>query len=144
MVLELSTELGNRARERLSSESHESIIWLTTVAKDGSPFPKPVWFWWDGEAILVYSQPNALALKHLARSPRASVNFDVAAGAGPGRVIAMTGAAVCSDAAEDGHSAGFLAKYASELPALLAEYGEDFSALYTVLIRIVPDRIMGH
>jgi len=137
LTIDQATEFGKRAVERLRDES---IIWLTTVAKDGSPFPKPVWFFWDGETVWIYSQPGALAVKHMARSPRVSLNFD--GGQGPGGVIALTGTAEC--AAVEGHNAAFLAKYAEKLPALTAQYGEDFPVLYTVLIRVVPDRIMGH
>ncbi len=131
--------LGQRALERLQRETN---IWLTTVSKDGTPFPKPVWFWWDDEAILIYSQPNALAVKHLGRGPRVSVNFDRAGG--PGGVLAMTGSTTCLEIDPGKQEAAFLAKYAAMLPTLRANYGEDFAALYTVLIRVVPDRLMGH
>jgi PPOX class probable F420-dependent enzyme len=139
LIIDESSEFGARVLRRLEDET---IVWLTTVAKDGSPFPKPVWFIWNGEAALIYSQPNALAVKHIGRSPRVSLNFNTASGAGG--MISLTGAATVSDAREGGHSAAFLAKYADQIPVLREHYGEDFTTLYTVLIRVDPDRIMGH
>ena len=35
----------------------EPIIWLATSRTD-RPHAVPVWFWWDGESILVYSLPG--------------------------------------------------------------------------------------
>ena len=35
----------------------EPIIWLTTVRPDGRPHTVPVWFLWDGETFLIFSQP---------------------------------------------------------------------------------------
>ena len=135
--LDWTSDLGRSAQRRLRNES---LIWLTTVAKDGSPFPKPVWFLWDGEAISIYSQPSALAVRHIAHSPRVSLNLD--AGQGSGGVIAFTGAAACTKV--ERHDDAFTAKYADKIPALRRAYGDDFDVLYTVLIRIVPDRLMGH
>lgn len=139
LTIDASSEFGRRALERLQNET---IVWLTTVSKDGSPFPKPVWFWWDREAVLIYSQPNALAVKHIGRSPRVSLNFGGTGGAGG--VIAMTGTATCSDVLAGGQNEAFLAKYADQLPVLQQNNGGDFTALCTVLIRVDPDRIMGH
>ena len=50
-----STEIGARAERRLREEE---IAWLTTVRADGQPQSVPVWFLWDGDAFLIYSQPG--------------------------------------------------------------------------------------
>ena len=42
------------------------MIWLTTVRPDGRPEPSPVWFLWDGETFLIYSQ----------NSSKVALNFD--------------------------------------------------------------------
>jgi PPOX class probable F420-dependent enzyme len=139
LIIDKTSIFGARALQRLQDET---LVWLTTVAKDGTPFPKPVWFFWDGETVLIYSQPNALAVKHTGRSPRVSLNFNTASGAGG--MISLTGAATVSEALANGHSEAFLAKYADQIPVLREHYGEDFTTLYTVLIRVNPDRLMGH
>ena len=70
MVIDPGTEKGGRADARLRDEL---VVWLITVSADGSPVPTPVWFWWDGETVLVYSQRDKPKLRHIAANPRVSV-----------------------------------------------------------------------
>ena len=69
-MLDFSTDLGKRIGKQLESEH---TIWLTTVGSDNTPQPRPVWFVWDGETLLVYSEPNTHKLRHIERSPRVAV-----------------------------------------------------------------------
>ena len=39
----------------------------------GRPVPTPVWFWWDGETILVYSQRDKPKLRHIVANPRVAI-----------------------------------------------------------------------
>ena len=48
---------------------HEPIVWLSTVRPDGSPHLVPIWFWWDGEALLVFSKPGAQKVRNLRAKP---------------------------------------------------------------------------
>jgi PPOX class probable F420-dependent enzyme len=34
------------------------VIWIVTAGKDGRPHAVPVWFWWDGKALLIYAVPG--------------------------------------------------------------------------------------
>ena len=70
MVIDPRTEKGARADARLRDEL---VVWLITVSADGSPVPTPVWFWWDGETVLVYSQREKPKLRHIAANPRVSL-----------------------------------------------------------------------
>ena len=70
MVIDPGTEKGARADARLRDEL---VVWLITVSADGSPVPTPVWFWWDGETVLVYSQREKPKLRHIAANPRVSL-----------------------------------------------------------------------
>jgi nitroimidazol reductase NimA-like FMN-containing flavoprotein (pyridoxamine 5'-phosphate oxidase superfamily) len=54
-MLDVTTEWGQHAERRLRSDI---IAWLTTVGSDGRPYTVPVWFLWDGETILLFSQPQ--------------------------------------------------------------------------------------
>jgi hypothetical protein len=45
-MLDLTTDFGKRAAERLAKEK---VIWLTTVGVDGAPQPNPVWFVWESD-----------------------------------------------------------------------------------------------
>jgi predicted pyridoxine 5'-phosphate oxidase superfamily flavin-nucleotide-binding protein len=49
-MLDNTTETGASTEERLREEK---IAWLTTVRADGQPQSVPVWFLWDGEALLI-------------------------------------------------------------------------------------------
>ncbi len=53
--IDFSSELGKRALERLQ---REQVIWLSTVNAKGMPQPSPVWFLWQDETFIIYSQPS--------------------------------------------------------------------------------------
>src|SRR5215216_4416920 len=54
----------------------EQIAWMTTVRSDGQPQTVPVWFLWDDEGFLIYSQPNRQKLRNIARNPRVGLNLN--------------------------------------------------------------------
>jgi PPOX class probable F420-dependent enzyme len=54
----------------------EPIIWLTTVRPDGRPHTVPVWFLWDGETFLIFSQPGNLKIRNLQRNPHVTLAID--------------------------------------------------------------------
>jgi PPOX class probable F420-dependent enzyme len=72
-VLDTTTEAGGRVERRLREEQ---IIWMTTVRSDGQPQSVPVWFFWDGEKFLVYSQPGRQKLRNIERNPRVDLNLN--------------------------------------------------------------------
>ena len=47
----------------------EPVVWLSTVRPDGQPHLVPTWFWWDGEALLVFSKPDARKVRNLRANP---------------------------------------------------------------------------
>ncbi|MCC6178117.1 MAG: TIGR03667 family PPOX class F420-dependent oxidoreductase [Chloroflexi bacterium] len=139
MQIDTSTEFGARVARRLATEK---VAWLTTVGLDGTPQPSPVWFLWDGEHILIFSQENMPKLRNIAANPRVSFTFD--GDTRGGDVIVLTGtAAVAADAPP-----------ANEIPAYLEKYGqaivglglrdEQFARGYSVPIRVTPTKLRGH
>ena len=48
-------KLKPQVEERLGATD---LIWLTTVTPEGEPQPSLVWFWWDGDTFLIYSQAD--------------------------------------------------------------------------------------
>jgi PPOX class probable F420-dependent enzyme len=64
MSLIPDNDFGARVRTRLKDEL---ILWLTTVGKDGTPQPNPVWFLWepDTESLLVYNRTDAVRLRQV-------------------------------------------------------------------------------
>lgn len=116
----------------------ESVLWLTATTPDGRPHIVPVWFLWDGEAILVFSKPHAVKVAALRHEPRA--------------MLALGDA-------EDDFNVGLIEARAELLdapvpvpPAFLAKYGDRmprgqldparFAATYTQAIRLVPTRFL--
>jgi Pyridoxamine 5'-phosphate oxidase len=68
-----TTPFGERVHRRLREET---VIWLSTVARDGTPEPNPVWFLWDGDTFLVYSVAGAHRLRHLRSRPQVALHLD--------------------------------------------------------------------
>ena len=61
-----STLAATRIRRFLEAEP---IVWVSTVRPDGTPHLIPIWFWWDGEALLVFSKPDAQKVRNLRANP---------------------------------------------------------------------------
>jgi PPOX class probable F420-dependent enzyme len=135
-VLDLDSPAGARADRRLRTEQ---ILWLTTVRADGQPQSSPVWFLWDGEAFLVFSQPDAQKLRNLAGNPRVAVHLE-SEGTGD-EVLTVDGtAAVDPDAPPSNRIEEYQVKYREGIRAMGStpdELARDFS----VAIRIRPTRV---
>ena len=115
----------------------EPVGWLSTVRPDGAPHLVPIWFWWDGEAMLVFSKPNAQKVRNLRTNPMvmlalgdAEDDFDV--GLIEGR------AEVLEEPTRDVLPAAHLAKYAGQLASIGLSAAE-YAATYSQVIRIVPE-----
>ena len=72
-MLDVTTEWGQHAEQRLSSNI---IGWLTTVGLDGRPYTVPVWFLWDGNAVLIFSQPQKQKIRNLRKNARVTLALD--------------------------------------------------------------------
>ena len=131
MVIDPATDKGARVDARLRDEL---VAWLVTVAADGTPVPTPVWFWWDGETILVYSQPAKPKLRHIATNPRVAVALRTDE---IGDLLAViTGEAAVDEGAPPADQLPeYLEKYRASIARLGSEPGQ-FAAEYRVPIRI--------
>jgi PPOX class probable F420-dependent enzyme len=78
-MLDFNSPLGQVIERRLCQEQ---VIWLTTVDAHLTPQPRPVWFHWDGETVLIFSQADAAKVRHVSRNPRVALNFNTNAGGG--------------------------------------------------------------
>ena len=83
-MLELNSEVRARVEQRLREEV---IIWFTTVTPRGAPVSNPVWFYWDGEDILVFSQPGSHRVHNLQGNPKVSLNLQGVDGLGSNVVV---------------------------------------------------------
>ncbi len=137
-MLDFNTELGERVAQRLRDEQ---VIWLTTVSADGTPYPRPVWFLWDGEGILIFSQPEAGKVRQLAHNPHVALNFN--SDAGGGDVAVLIGEA---QILKQPPAANLLKAYIEKYRQGIQEIGltpESMQQKYSVPLRITPARMYG-
>jgi PPOX class probable F420-dependent enzyme len=138
-MIDLTTEFGRTVEKHLK---FEYVIWLTTVDSHLTPQPRPVWFLWEYDTILIFSQPNAYKIKHIKQHPRVALHFNTD-DTGDKHVIVMTGDALIDPNGVTANQVpAYLEKYKTGIEALNMT-PEAFNAEYTVLIRITPSELRG-
>ena len=135
-MLDPSKPAHARAELRLRSEQ---IAWLTTVRADGQAQSSPVWFLWDGQTFLLYSQPGAQKVRNLAANPKVALHLGDD-GAGDDIVTVEGTASIEPGTPRADRVAGYLAKYRSAVEALGSEPGP-FARTYSTAIRVRPSRV---
>jgi PPOX class probable F420-dependent enzyme len=130
----MAFELTEQMQEHLVSDQ---IAWLTTVTSAGRPAPRPVWFLWDGSAIIVYSQPGAAKLRHIAANDQVSLHFNSTPAGGD--VVVISGRAeVVPGAPLPSADPGVMDKYAAAIRAM--GHAQEWYDSYRTAIRVTPDR----
>lgn len=127
----VTTETERRLQE-------EEIAWLTTVRADGQPQSVPVWFLWDVEGFLIYSQPGRQKLRNISKNSRVDLNLN--SNAHGGDVVRLEGIA---DVVEDAPPATEVPEYVEKYRDAIARIGFDpdgFARAYSVAIRVMPAR----
>ena len=138
-LIDTSTDWG-RSAERLLRTAE--VAWLTTLRADRSPWPNPVWFVWDGETFLVYSRPESLKLRHIARDPRVALNLN--GGGWDLDIVVVSGTArVAPEEPPVDQASAYLEKYSSAIERLGMTVSE-YTAAFSVPIRITPTGARGH
>jgi PPOX class probable F420-dependent enzyme len=128
------------ARRVLPMLAEERVVWLSTVRPDGTPHLVPTWFLWDGEALLVWSRPNAVKVRNLRANPRLMVAVgDPHADFNVGLIEA---AAELGDPAAAAIPDAFFAKYAADLAASGIDV-RSFRETYTQSVRVMPTRFVA-
>jgi PPOX class probable F420-dependent enzyme len=118
----------------------EPIIWLSTVRPDGRPHLVPVWFLWDGAAILIFSKPAAQKVRNLRHSPHAMLALDTA---DEGEDVALLEGR--AELLGDDAPQSTLPAYAEKYAALMARIGitaESMATEYTQAIRVTVERLV--
>jgi PPOX class probable F420-dependent enzyme len=110
------------------------------VRPDGRPHLVPIWFWWDGDSILIATKPHARKVVNLRRRPDcmvalgdATANFDVALIEARAELLETSTGALLD--------AGLFGKYRDRM----ADAGltrATFDAIYSQVIRITPTRCL--
>ena len=137
-MIDFTTPLGMRAAQRLNSDF---FVWLTSVSPSGVPQPRPVWFIWEDDAFLIYSQPHARKLEHIARNPNVTLHFDAGAKGLDVQVFVAT-AEIVSDPVLVDQVKAYVEKYGQEIQSMGASV-EQFAAGYSVALRVKPSRLRG-
>lgn len=137
-VIDPQTALGHRATQWLMDRE---LVWLTTVSPAGAPHPTPMWFTWDGTTLLMYSQPDAPKLRHIAANSHVSLNFD-SAEEGEAFIVISGEAAPDSTAPPSNQNAAFVTKYAEGL-VRIGMTPNSHAAMFAVPIRVTPSRLRG-
>ena len=134
-MFDTTTDAGKRAESRLGEEE---IAWLTTVRFDGQPQTVPVWFLWDDEGFLIYSQPDRQKLRNISRNPHVGLNLN--SDAQGGNVVRLEGTAtIADDAPPSGEVPPYVEKYREGIARIGFDV-ESFARAYSVAVRVRPDR----
>lgn len=113
------------------------IIWLTTVNAAGQPQTSPVWFWWDGEHVVLFSIPRSPKVANIRDNPRVSLNLD---GNGQGGdIVSIEGTAELFEDQPLTEFPEYVNRYTDKLKAMGYEPGP-FAHAYSVGIRVRPTR----
>jgi PPOX class probable F420-dependent enzyme len=132
-------ETGGRTLSRVDALlDRESVVWLSSVRPDGRPHLIPIWFWWDGHAVLFASKPQACKVTNLQANADCMLaigdpdaDFDVALIEARAELAAMP--------TDELLAAGLLAKYRDRMHAA-GLTPTTFARTYSQVVRIVPTR----
>ena len=130
----MAFELTEQIEKHLANDK---IVWLTTVTPAGRPAPRPVWFVWDGTAVVIYSQPDVAKLRHVAANDQVSLHFNCTPG-GSDVVVISGRAELVPDAPLPSALPGLLDKYLGPIQAM--GHTPEWYDAYNTAIRVVPDR----
>lgn len=138
-MLDIPSKLRSQVRRRLREEY---FVWLTTVGSDLSPQPRPVWFIWEKDSFLIYSQPHAHKVHHLRRHPRVALHFNSDA-TGDNDILVFIGNAAVDREAPPAHKVrAYLKKYREGIAGLNMT-PEELAREYSVAIRVTPTSVRG-
>jgi PPOX class probable F420-dependent enzyme len=115
----------------------ELIIWLATVSRDGHPHVVPVWFWWDGESVLIYAIPGQ-KVRDIEANPHVALHLNTDALGED--VVRIDGTAKIDPKQPPAYRVpNFVRKYREQIQGL-DWTPKVFSDKYHVAIRIQPTR----
>lgn len=129
---------GPRVLERLDTEQ---VGWLAWTGKDGAPQATPVWFLWEDDTIVVYSQPNTGKTAAIERNPNQLFFFNSDEHGGDVAVMSVT-ARIDTDGLPADKSPAYIEKYAGGLKSLNMDAAV-FAAEYSTRIVLTPTRLRG-
>lgn len=137
-MLDFNTRFGRHVKRRLRQEQ---VIWLTTVDSQNAPQPRPVWFHWDGQTVLIFSEKGKAKLRHIDRNQRVALNFNTDEEGGD-VVVLMGEARIADQPPVENRVKSYLRKYTEGIKSLEMTV-EQFRASYSVPILVIPLTMRG-
>jgi PPOX class probable F420-dependent enzyme len=134
-MLDVTTEWGQHAEQRLRTNI---IGWLTTVGSDGRPYTVPVWFLWDGNVALIFSQPQKQKIRNLRKNARVTLALDDTKQGED--VVIVEGTAELLDNPD---ISVMLPAYVEKYGAMIQDMGwtpESMASGYSLRIRVTPTK----
>lgn len=132
-------KLERKAKKMIKSEY---VVWLTTVDANHVPQPRPVWFIWDEDAFLIFSQPKAHKVQHIRENGSVSLHFNTDE-TGDQNVVVYIGMATLDAKTPPAHKvSAYLRKYRKSIKELGMTL-EQFSKEYSTAIRVKPTSLRG-
>ena len=137
-MADFNSRIGRTVKRRLRQEH---IIWLTTVDSHSTPQPRPVWFHWDGQTVLIFSQTTAAKVRHIAHNARVALNFNTDADGGDVGVL-IGEAQVAQEPIPPGRIKAYLRKYREGIKSI-GMTPESLQEAYRVAILVTPQTVRG-
>jgi PPOX class probable F420-dependent enzyme len=138
-MMDLDSKFGRAVKRHLRIEY---VVWLTTVDSNLIPQPRPVWFIWEEDSFLIFSQAKARKVAHILKNSKVALHFNTDE-TGDKHVIIFTGEAVIDEHCPPAHKVrAYMKKYKQGI-ADLNMTPEGFSAEYPTAIRIRPTNLRG-
>jgi PPOX class probable F420-dependent enzyme len=146
LIIDFTTEFGQRVLRPLQKEE---VVWLTTVTSEGVPQPTPVWFWWDEETVLIYSQPGKPKLHNIEQNPTVALHFNCDFAGHEITIFTGTArnrfgfAVLDPHAPPPHHHPDYLEKYRTGI-ANINMTPESMGTAYHAAIRVTPTHLRGY
>ena len=138
-MMEFASAFGHVVQQHLASEY---VIWLTTIDSRLTPQPRPVWFIWQDDSFLIFSQAKAHKVAHIKKNPKVALHFNTDE-TGDKHVIVFVGEAFVESNGPPAHEVPeYFEKYKQGISDLDMT-PEGFSNEYSVALRIRPTEIRG-
>ena len=138
-MLDVTTKWGKHAEQRLQSNR---IAWLTTVGGDGRPYTVPIGFVWEGQTLLIFSQPKKQKLRNIRKNPRVTLALDETE-RGQDVVIVEGTAELIDDPQISMKMPAYVEKYGASIESMGWTL-ESMAADYSQAIRVTPTKITVH
>ena len=137
-MIDWNEKFARKVGRRLAKER---VGWLVTVGSDLIPQPRPVWFLWDGETILLFSQAKARKIVHISKNPK--VAFLLNTDEEGSHVVVLLGEAAVDPKSLPAYKVPAYIKKFRKGIADLDLTPEEFSREYPVAIRVKPASLRG-